>query len=417
MSGSESPPSGRAFDLQGGSEACRGGDVADAWAAQIRPRVSLCMIVRDEATNLPRVLRSAAPWVGEIVVVDTGSQDESPAIAAAYGARVVHDPWRDSFAHARNTSLAQASLPFALLLDADEELVVTDAPAFARALTQGVLAYAVDCHDQRDDGGVSIAPLLRLFRRDREDMRFHGAVHEQLTAVARGNVSVAHAPFMHFLHAGHTQAVVRGRDKDARNLSLARKQVQSSPTDPFAWYCLGQALVTAPSSSRLTEARQAFSQALFRLTAAHEGEAFVVSLFASQASTLQQLGLEPERQRTLDAAVACYPNSPDLRLARGNYALSQSDFTAAETDFRACLTPAAEAFFVRLDPAATGARALTQLGLCLVKQQRFDEAVVTLSQASALARPGDDLARTVLAKLLEMASRRSKPPAAEDDRD
>ena len=69
--------------------------------ASDRQRVSLCMIVKNEAAHLAVSLGSVADLVDEIVVVDTGSTDATAAIAGRFGARVFPFPWVDSFAAAR----------------------------------------------------------------------------------------------------------------------------------------------------------------------------------------------------------------------------------------------------------------------------------------------------------------------------
>ena len=71
-------------------------------------RLSLCMIVRDNATIIEECLTSIRPWVDEMVVVDTGSNDATPQIAALLGAKVRQFKWIDDFAAARNASLDRA---------------------------------------------------------------------------------------------------------------------------------------------------------------------------------------------------------------------------------------------------------------------------------------------------------------------
>jgi tetratricopeptide (TPR) repeat protein len=92
----------------------------------IPPRVSLCMIVKDEAKGLARCLHSAKPIADEIVVIDTGSRDRSADIARAFGARVHDRPWRDDFSDARNAAIASASGDWVLVLDADEVVAARD---------------------------------------------------------------------------------------------------------------------------------------------------------------------------------------------------------------------------------------------------------------------------------------------------
>src|SRR5207244_5735388 len=86
------------------------------------PLLSLCMIVKDGGDPLRRCLESARGVADEIVVVDTGSRDDSVAVARAAGARVLTHAWDDDFAAARNVSLAEAKGEWVLVLDADEEL-------------------------------------------------------------------------------------------------------------------------------------------------------------------------------------------------------------------------------------------------------------------------------------------------------
>ncbi|MEO1391550.1 MAG: glycosyltransferase [Cyanobacteria bacterium J06634_5] len=84
--------------------------------------LSICMIVKNEATNLPRSLASVKSVSDEIIVVDTGSTDKTVAIAQKAGANVSKHPWKDDFAAARNVSLQQATQDWILILDADETL-------------------------------------------------------------------------------------------------------------------------------------------------------------------------------------------------------------------------------------------------------------------------------------------------------
>lgn len=88
--------------------------------------VSLCMIVKNEADCLAHCLQSIKPVVDEIVIVDTGSSDQTKAIAKAFGARVFDFQWHDDFSSARNFSIDQARGNWILVLDADEVLAPED---------------------------------------------------------------------------------------------------------------------------------------------------------------------------------------------------------------------------------------------------------------------------------------------------
>lgn len=84
--------------------------------------LSLSMIVRDEAERLAACLRSVQGFVDEMVVVDTGSCDDTVAIAEGLGATVHRIDWPGDFAPARNQALQWVSGDWVLVLDADEQL-------------------------------------------------------------------------------------------------------------------------------------------------------------------------------------------------------------------------------------------------------------------------------------------------------
>src|ERR1039457_6090419 len=82
--------------------------------------LSLALIVKNEARCLARCLRSVQSVVNDIVVVDTGSQDDTVRIARECQATVMNFAWGDDFAAARNFALAQTTGDWILVLDADE---------------------------------------------------------------------------------------------------------------------------------------------------------------------------------------------------------------------------------------------------------------------------------------------------------
>ena len=88
--------------------------------------ISLCMIVKDEEAVLKRCLESAKEIADEMIVVDTGSRDQTREIAEKEGARVYQFPWIDDFAAARNFSFSQAVMDYCLWLDADDVLLPED---------------------------------------------------------------------------------------------------------------------------------------------------------------------------------------------------------------------------------------------------------------------------------------------------
>src|SRR5262245_20268609 len=84
--------------------------------------LSLYMIVRDSARTLRACLESIRPWVDEIVVVDTGSLDNTREIVRGFGAKVHEFTWIYDFSAARNESLRYASGSWIFWMDADDTI-------------------------------------------------------------------------------------------------------------------------------------------------------------------------------------------------------------------------------------------------------------------------------------------------------
>jgi O-antigen biosynthesis protein len=90
------------------------------------PSISLCMIAKNEEDCIGRAIQSVLSLVVEVIVVDTGSSDKTPAIAEELGARVHTFEWNGDFSAPRNLSLQKASGDWILVLDADEGIPEQD---------------------------------------------------------------------------------------------------------------------------------------------------------------------------------------------------------------------------------------------------------------------------------------------------
>lgn len=210
-------------------------------------KLSLCMIVRDEIEFLDGCLDSAAGFVDEIVIADTGSRDGTLERAFARATRLLQIPWRDHFAEARNVTLEAARGDWILFLDADERLVGEVRSLRAALSVRDALAWQLEVHSDVGGGRSERFHALRLFRR-REDVRFRGRVHEQVTpglgAVmeAEPGWQVRALSGVHVDHAGYRPDVADARGKRERNVRLLRRAVAEEPGEPYLHYKLFQAL-------------------------------------------------------------------------------------------------------------------------------------------------------------------------------
>src|SRR5262249_29685719 len=85
--------------------------------------VSVCIIARNEAHNLPAAIASVQSCVEEIIVLDTGSTDNTVEVAQELGIQVHCKPWQDDFSLAKNKVISYATSDYILVLDSDEQLL------------------------------------------------------------------------------------------------------------------------------------------------------------------------------------------------------------------------------------------------------------------------------------------------------
>ncbi|MCA8960709.1 MAG: tetratricopeptide repeat protein [Planctomycetes bacterium] len=227
-------------------------------------RLSLAMIVRDEAERLPSLLAVLGPLeesgvIDEIVAVDTGSRDGTPELLRAHGATVVDAEWEHDFSAARNRALDVVGGDWVLVLDADEAIDSKDvvrlralaevAPSEVGGLVLDVRNYTSDMThldwcpiegDEREQvGHAGYVPtqVVRLFRRDPR-IRYRGRVHE-LVELAIADAGLEIRP------AGVVLRHVLSRQTEKRRLylDLLRRKVIDDPLSAKAHWELAQALL------------------------------------------------------------------------------------------------------------------------------------------------------------------------------
>lgn len=222
-------------------------------------RISLCMIVRDEAENIRRCLGSVAGVVDEIIVVDTGSGDDTCKIAEEYGAVVHRVAWNEDFSEARNASLELATCDWILFLDADEELAGGSGEALKRlAADGGVEGYFVKIVNYLgNEGWLETCPdLVFRFFRNRREYRFRGAIHEQIAdVILEKNSSAAFrvAEDVVIIHYGYLDRAIGEKDKKGRNLRIVQRELEQNPESRLLRYHYGVELFRAEHYAEAAE--------------------------------------------------------------------------------------------------------------------------------------------------------------------
>lgn len=144
--------------------------------------ISLCMIVKDEEEVLARCLDSVKEIADEIIIVDTGSKDNTKKIAKQYTDFVFDFEWIDDFAAARNFSFSKATMQYCLWLDADDMILEEDKEKFLelkKTLSLKTDIVMMKYHIFFDEENN---PLFSYYRerliRKQENFLWEGAIHE-----------------------------------------------------------------------------------------------------------------------------------------------------------------------------------------------------------------------------------------------
>ncbi|MGD0813047.1 MAG: glycosyltransferase [Verrucomicrobiota bacterium] len=199
------------------------------------PRLTVCLIAKNEEQFLERCLQSVRDIAGQIVVVDTGSTDGTVEIAKRFNAETHFFAWNDDFSAARNEALKYVTGDWVLCLDADEELSPEHRQTILEEMqAPGVMGYRLPIIDQGlEDEGCSYVP--RLFR-NAPGLFYVGRVHEQifssLEVRAREWGLENRLGRTALLHQGYKKEVVDSRHKSERNLRLLRLALEEMPGEP-----------------------------------------------------------------------------------------------------------------------------------------------------------------------------------------
>ncbi len=169
-----------------------------------KPLLSLAIISKNEADRIGRVLSSAASVVDEVIVVDSGSTDETVEICKSSGATVIHQEWL-GYAAQKQFAMERADGEWILNVDADEALSEDLGKEILSALRHAesdVAGYSIPRLSRYLDrwirhGGWYPDRKVRLVRRGRATWVGDG-IHEKLEV--SGKVQGLESPLLHYVY-------------------------------------------------------------------------------------------------------------------------------------------------------------------------------------------------------------------------
>lgn len=376
---------------------------AAPWAGR-KPRISLCMIARNEEHFLPECLERARQVADEIIFVDTGSTDRTVQIAESFGAKVLHSPWQDDFSAPRNVGLRHATGDWILVLDADEFLQ----PGSCERIRELVENPAINGYHLRfinvyGEGRTIGVMMVRLFR-NLPGIEYQNIIHEQVTPslqrLGAEQGLVLSTCEVEVEHHGYTAAVMDQRGKTERNERLFKKQLAQHPDDIYTFYKYGDFLRRVPG--RDADARRLLDKCLDMILQGppslprdlpYAGE--VAALCALEAA---RAGDHARAREVLDVALRRFMPTPNLHYLSASLALTEGRCEDAITHYRRCLAYRGQVLVVPIQEGITSYVSLAGIAQCWLLRGAIDRAQRLLEQAIAI-EPSYEVAQLALSRI------------------
>ncbi|MEH2155213.1 glycosyltransferase [Nostoc sp.] len=302
-------------------------------------KLSLCMIVKNEAATLPKCLSSVRKVVNEMVVLDTGSIDRTPNIAQQLGAKVHHFKWCNDFSAARNAALKYVTGDWILVLDADETLTPAIVPQMREAIARDeyLLINLV-----RHEVGAEQSPyslVSRLFRNHpdiRFDRPYHALVDDSVSAILtkEPHWQVGYLPGVALSHVGYQKSAIAQNNKYAKAATAMEGFLATHPDDPYVCSKLGALYV---ETGKITQGMELLRHGI---TAVEENYDILYELHYHLGIAYSRLQKSPQAISHYQAAIKL-PIYPMLKLGAynnlGNLLKAAGDLNGAKTAYATTL--------------------------------------------------------------------------------
>jgi len=306
-----------------------------------RKTVSLCLIARDEEATIGMTIKSVLALVDEVIVVDTGSKDNTRIIAEGYGARVLDVAWEDDFSLARNAALEGALCDWVLVLDADEFLQPVRPVEFQRLLHDPKVAgYRLRMASPLGEEANRNASMIRLFRNSAE-VRYQYPIFEQISEslgflAARDNLQIKDTNLTVVHETADLDGLARKRE---RNQRILRKAMIEYPQEPYFAYKMGcagiqtlddEVLPTAGLKLALEQLHSAWSRLVDKDAEYLKKQPWLPDLGVKSASGLLALDRVDEANTLIRRIDELFPDHPRVTLHKAAIDIRYLELHASE---------------------------------------------------------------------------------------
>lgn len=300
-------------------------------------KISACIIMRDSARDIGECLESLKGRVDEIVVTDTGSEDDSVDIVRRYTDKVYFFEWRDDFSAAKNFCLEHATGDWIVFLDADEYLSEDTRENLRRVLEdmdeQGYDVLQVRWENVDENhmptASQNDAYVLRIFRND-PLRRYQNPIHEELKyggGEKEDKEGFLPPEALRILHKGYSPERMQG--KHSRNLSiLEQMEERGEKMDLLDFYLAEMYLDAKEYDKAILHAKKSIEEWKRPAIARYEAE-------RTWYFALRDKGADgKEKEEMLLAAMERWPKAPDFYAYYGDLLTERKSYAKAWENFR-----------------------------------------------------------------------------------
>ncbi|MBL8820637.1 MAG: glycosyltransferase, partial [Planctomyces sp.] len=335
-------------------------------------RVSLCMIVRNNEDTIEACLDSIYPWVDEIIVVDTGSTDQTPSVCRRFGVRLFEFPWCDDFAAARNESLKYATGDWIFWMDSDDVIPQDQGRRLLELVrsehSPDCFGYVMQVHcTSATRGQLTIVDHVKLFR-NRPELRFEHRIHEQILPSIRRAGGAVQFTDLYVIHSGSDPTPEVRRRKLERDFRILHLDLADRPDHPFVLFNLG---MTYDDANQHAEAERYLRRCL---EVSGNDESHVPKARSLLVNCLRMQGRLEDAIDETRTAINHYPEDRELLFRHGCLCLDDGRYEEAISAFEEVLKPSTVRTFTSIDPSIMGYKANHNLALAYQQVGRDQEA-------------------------------------------
>jgi glycosyltransferase involved in cell wall biosynthesis len=342
--------------------------------------VSLCMIVKNEEKYIEKCLLSVKDIVNEMIIVDTGSTDNTISIAQNFSVKIVNYAWNDSFSEARNFSISKANCDWILLLDADEEFEKKDTDKFIEFING---SNADGCHftvcnylGKAVNNNYTVHNAFRLLRNNKK-YQFDGDIHEQIRRIdgkkiENGTFDVQNIKLHHY---GYLDDVIKEKNKRERNIPILLKKLEQEPEDSFTLFNLGNEYL---AESNYPKALDLYNKAYDFID---KTQAYAPHLIYRRAMSFYNIRQFEYAVKAVAEGLNIYPQCTDLEYLRGTVYFDWGKYTLAIDSFNKCIQMGEPPSSLKFMDFCATTRPLISLGELYHKLGDYDKALDSYTRA------------------------------------